>query len=88
MMILICLLTMLNVATRLVAEAGLIEPNTSTFFSDINAQQATAVAVITSGYVSDIIITNIGYGYSDTPCHKLQSMEMRLRLQRWALGII
>lgn len=56
-----------DVATKLLAEPGLIEPNTSTVFSDINAQQATAVAVITGGYVSDIIITNIGYGYSDTP---------------------
>jgi len=56
-----------EVASRLLAEPAILANNSPTVFSDINAETATAVAVISSGSVTEIVLTNIGYGYSDTP---------------------
>lgn len=54
----------LEQAARIVNQPGLLADNTPTTYSALNIVQATAVATITNGSVTDISITNVGAGYS------------------------
>lgn len=55
----------LKVATRLLNQPGLLSGNTATKYSNLNVVQATAVASIADGEVTEITLIEKGLGYSN-----------------------
>ena len=53
-----------NAATRVIAQPGLLANNSPTVYSSLNVVQARAVAIISAGAVTDIVITESGVGYA------------------------
>jgi hypothetical protein len=54
----------LKVATRILNRPGLLSGNTATKYADLNVVQATAVATIADGAVTQIDLTEHGLGYT------------------------
>lgn len=54
----------LDPAAKLILQPGLLANNEPTVYTSLNSKQATAVAVIEDGEVTDIVVTEPGYGYS------------------------
>ena len=55
----------LDIAARITNQPGLLANNTPTIYTSLNSEQATAIASITDGEVTDITIVNDGVGYSE-----------------------
>lgn len=54
-----------EVSARIIDQPGLLANNQPTTFTTLNAEQATAVATIQNGEVTQIDLTNSGLGYSE-----------------------
>jgi hypothetical protein len=55
----------LDVAARITTQPGLLANNQPTVYTSLNVEQATAVASIADGKITDITIVNDGVGYSE-----------------------
>jgi hypothetical protein len=55
----------LNPASKIIVQPGLLANNQPTIYTSLNVVQATAVATILDGEVTDIVISEAGLGYKE-----------------------